>query len=138
MPIFSDHSMKILESCDPKLQAIFGQVINIMDCQILEGYRSGNRQNKLFESGKSRLRYPESKHNKSPSLAVDAAPYPIDWKDRDRWHFFAGIVFGIASQLYPELRLRWGGNWIMDLKDGFKLNRFDDLCHFEIVDKGKT
>ena len=78
--------------------------------------------------GNSKVKFPNGKHNKSPSVAVDVAPYPIDWKDRDRFHYFGGYVLGIAAMM--GLRIRWGGDWDMDTQT--KDNKFDDLVHFEI------
>ena len=61
-------------------------------------------------------------------MAVDVAPYPIDWEDRDRFHYFGGYVLGIAKSL--GLNIRWGGDWDQDTQT--KDNKFDDLVHFEI------
>ena len=84
----------------------------------------------LFEEGFSKLQYPKGKHNQYPSLAVDVAPYPIDWKDRERFTYFAGFVMGIAASM--GLTIRWGGDWDRDTE--LKDNNFDDLPHFEIKD----
>ena len=128
MPRFSRKSKAKLATCDQKLQKLFNEVIKTWDCTILEGHRSEERQNKLYEEGKTKVRYPKGRHNAKPSLAVDVAPYPIDWNDRERFTFFAGYVLGVASRL--GFAIRWGGDWNMnfDLKD----NNFDDLPHFEI------
>ena len=69
-----------------------------------------------------------SKHNQEPSLAVDVAPWPIDWNDSHRFYHFAGFVLGIAAAL--NIRLRWGGDWDsdFDLRD----QTFFDLPHFEL------
>lgn len=127
---FSKTSKKKLESCHFDLQKLFKAVIEHFDCKILEGYRSQIDQDYLFSLGKSKLKYPNSKHNSVPSEAVDVVPYPIDWNDRDRFHFFAGFVCAVAGAL--KIKIRWGGNWTGDLVDGFKKNDFDDLCHFEV------
>jgi len=65
-----------------------------------------------------------------PSLAVDAAPYPIDWNDRDRWMRFSGFVLGVARAY--GVTLRWGGDWDRDWDVAD--NRFNDWPHFEIVE----
>lgn len=92
-------------------------------------------QNAAFRSGKSKLEYPKSKHNKAPSMAVDVAPYPIDWYDEKRFHYFAGHVMGVAKILHYEgfmtHRVRWGGDWDNDTQ--VKDNKFDDLVHFELM-----
>ena len=128
MPKFSKKSLSKLETCDKRLQDLFLTVVKKFDCTILEGYRSKDRQNKLFDEGKSKLKYPKGKHNSLPSKAVDVAPYPIDWNDRERFTYFAGYVIGIAYQM--GLKIRWGGDWDMDTQ--VKDNNFDDLPHFEI------
>ena len=128
MPKFSRKSLSKLETCDKRLQDLFLTVVKKFDCTILEGHRSKDRQNKLFDEGKSKLKYPKGKHNSLPSKAVDVAPYPIDWNDRQRFTYFAGYVIGIAYQM--GLKIRWGGDWDMDTQ--VKDNNFDDLPHFEI------
>ena len=60
--------------------------------------------------------------------AVDLAPYPIDWEDRDRFHYMGGMIRGIAKQL--NINVRWGGDWDSDGET--RDNRFDDLVHVEI------
>jgi len=106
------------------------KALQVMDCKILEGYRDKERQDFLYDIGKSHLKFPSSQHNAKPSLAVDAVPYPIDWNDRERMTLFAGIVLGVASEL--GVTIRWGGDWDTDT---FVMdNSFDDLAHFEIVE----
>lgn len=128
MPHFSQRSLNRLATCHPDLQAVFHAVITHFDCSILEGHRSRDSQEAAFARGQSKLRWPRSKHNTSPSLAVDAAPWPIDWEDRERFHLFGGTVLGIARQ--KGIALRWGGDWDGDFQ--VRDNRFDDLVHFEL------
>ena len=78
----------------------------------------------LVEQGKSKTM--NSKH--LTGKAVDVAPYPIDWNDRERFTYFAGYVMGIAAKM--GIKLRWGGDW--DRDHNLKENSFDDLPHFEI------
>ena len=128
MPKFGKRSRSRLSTCDSRLQNLFNEIIKYFDCSILEGHRGEKEQNEAYAKGNSKLRYPDGKHNKIPSIAVDVVPYPIDWKDRERMTYFAGFVMWIASQM--DLKIRWGGDWNMntELKD----NNFDDLPHFEI------
>ena len=74
MPKFGKRSKERLETCDNRLQLVFNEVIRYVDCSILEGHRSGERQNKLFEEGKTKVKYPNGRHNANPSRAVDVAP----------------------------------------------------------------
>ena len=97
-----------------------------------EGYRNEEKQNRYYEEGRSKVKYPLGKHNHKPSRAVDVYPYPIDVKDRDRFHFFAGYVRSVADQL--GIKIRWGGNWSNYLHKGYRKNKFDDIVHFELVE----
>ena len=128
MPHFGKSSKKRLSTCDSKLQEIFNEVIKHVDCSVLEGHREKDRQNKLFKEGKTKVKYPDGRHNRQPSSAVDVTPYPVDWKDRERQTLFAGFVIGVASQM--GIKLRWGGDWDQDFQ--VVDNRFDDFPHFEL------
>ena len=128
---FGKTSKKNLESCDKRLQDVFNEVIKHVDCSVLEGSRSEERQNKLFKEGKTKVQYPNGRHNAYPSMAVDVTPYPVDWNDRERQTLFAGFVIGIARSM--GISLRWGGDWDMDFK--VMDNRFDDFPHFEIKER---
>lgn len=130
MPAFSRRSLERLETCDHRLQAVLLEVIKHFDCTVLTGHRGEAEQNEKVAQGLSKVRYPDSKHNRTPSLAVDVAPYPIDWEDLDRFRYFAGFVMGVASCM--GIKLRHGGDWDQDTQ--LKDNRFDDLPHFELVD----
>ena len=128
MPRFGKRSKKRLATCDDRLQDLFKKVIKYFDCTVIQGHRGEAEQNQAYDAGRSKLRYPDGKHNADPSKAVDVAPYPIDWSDRDRFHYFGGFVLGIAAQM--GLKIRWGGDWDRDTQ--VKDNKFDDLPHFEI------
>ena len=128
MPRFGKRSKERLATCEKDLQMVFNEVIKYVDCSILEGHRSKDRQNSLYEDGKTKVRYPNGRHNASPSRGVDVTPYPVDWADRERQTLFAGFVLGVANQMGIELR--WGGDWDQDFE--VKDNRFDDFPHFEL------
>ena len=121
-----------LNTCHPDLQKVFRRVVEKYDLTITCGTRGEAEQNEAFRTGKSKVQFPKSKHNLTPSLAVDAVPYPIDWNDRSRFYHFAGYVLGIAEGM--GIKLRWGGDWDgdFDLKD----QKFFDLPHFELVAEG--
>ena len=105
MPSFGKSSQDKLATCDPRLQKVFNEVVKYFDCTVIEGHRGEEAQNKAFAEGKSKLKYPQSKHNKIPSLAADVLPYPIDWNDTNRMRYFAGFVVGIAATM--GIKLRW-------------------------------
>ena len=137
MSYFSNISKERLQTCHKDLRTLFGHIIQDYDCTIVCGHRDREDQNKAYDEGKSKLRYPNSKHNKYPSLAVDAAPYEnggIDWS-YSQMAFFAGYVLGVADRLYRigviSHRIRagidWNGN--RDIDD----ETFKDASHFELV-----
>tara|TARA_R110002012_G_scaffold59266_7_gene154762 strand:+ start:2217 stop:2609 length:393 start_codon:yes stop_codon:yes gene_type:complete len=128
MPRFGKKSKKRLATCNDDLQKVFNEVIKYVDCSVLEGNRSKDRQNKLYKEGKTQVKYPNGRHNASPSNAVDVTPYPVDWDDRERQTLFAGFVLGISRSM--GITLRWGGDWDQDFQ--VQDNRFDDFPHFEI------
>ena len=135
MPKFSQRSFSQLASCHIELQTLFYEVIRTVDCKILEGFRNESDQNKAFEEGKTELRWPSGRHNLSPSMAVDAAPYPVNWENTKRFFWFGGYVLGIAHRLKSEGKMtfsvRWGGDW--DGDHDFDDQSLNDLVHFELI-----
>lgn len=136
MPSFSSSSRARLDTCDARIQRLFNAVIIGYDCTVIEGHRPKHKQDQYYADGKSKLEWPNSKHNSSPSKAVDVAPYlsgrGIPWPgtQKDYWQFvhFAGYVLGIANEL--DISIRWGGDWDRDFD--MSDQRFDDLVHFEL------
>tara|TARA_R110000751_G_scaffold250548_1_gene350078 strand:- start:109 stop:489 length:381 start_codon:yes stop_codon:yes gene_type:complete len=124
MPRFGKKSKQRLKGVNSKLVNVLNELVKIMDVTIIEGLRTEARQNELLAQGKSKTKY--SKHLEGK--AVDLAPYPIDWKDRERFHYMGGMVRGIGQQM--GVTIRWGGDW--DSDGEIKDNGFDDLVHVEI------
>jgi peptidoglycan L-alanyl-D-glutamate endopeptidase CwlK len=126
MPSFSVKSRTNLNQAHPDLQVLFNDVIQFVDCSIICGYRNERDQNEAYDKGFSKLRFPQSRHNKLPSEAVDAVPYPIDWNDIKRFQNFGKFVINRANKLFKEGKINnkivWGGNW----------KTFKDYPHFEI------
>jgi peptidoglycan LD-endopeptidase CwlK len=117
VPKFGKASQKQLATAHPDLQALFNEVIKTVDCAVLCGFRDQEQQNKEYDEGDSKLKWPKSKHNKKPALAVDVVPYPVDWKNEKRFYHFAGYVQAVADRL--GIKVKWGIDW--------------DLPHWEIV-----
>ena len=103
MPSYSNHSKKIIKTCDERIQRVFNEVIKHIDCRAINGARGQVEQDELFLAGKSQVKYPNSQHNYDPSRAIDIVPYPIDWNDRERFTIFAGFVLGTAKQMGVNL-----------------------------------
>lgn len=133
MPQFSDASKAKLATCHPDLQKLFNEVIKHYDCTILEGHRSDAKQEEVFKNGRSTLKAGKSKHNVKPALAVDVAPYPIDWKNTDRFYHFVGFVRGVAKMM--DIKIRVGADWNGD--NNLKNQVFFDLPHYELLGEKK-
>lgn len=121
MPSFSKRSIQNLSSCKEPLIDLFTEVIKERDCTVLCGYRNQHDQNLAFAQGRSKVRYPHSRHNQHPSIAVDVMPYPINWDDRMGQHEFAVYVFNKAMEM--GISVRWGGLF----------KNFYDAPHWELI-----
>jgi len=156
MAKFGRKSTTQLSTCHPLLQQLFNEIVKEYDCSILEGARSIQRQQLLFDAGNSKTM--NSKHIpvNGWSRAVDVVPYPISWGGKEqknlllaintrnkkelnkllteyklvfgRFYHFAGYVQGIAKSM--NIELIWGGDWDSDKKFGDQT--FHDLPHFQL------
>lgn len=139
MPRFSKVSMQRLDTVHEDLQRLFLRVVRYYDCSVIAGHRTKYDQNLAQANKRSKVRWPESKHNSFPSTAIDVVPYPINWgnvgtemqrrKAISRFYHFAGYVLRMSEEL--DITLRWGGDWDSDKE--FTDQDFDDLVHWEIV-----
>lgn len=129
MPKFSKISEERLNTCHPLLQTLMREVIKTYDCAILCGHRNKEDQDKAFEGGFSKVKFPNGKHNSMPSLAVDVAPNPIDWSNREKFIYFAGYVKAIADKL--GIKIRCGIDFNQD--GNFKNDNLFDGPHFELI-----
>jgi len=152
---FSDFSMRNLDKVDTRLLRVIYRAIKVFDFQVICGVRGAREQDLAFSSGRSKLKFPNSKHNIYPperfeSEAVDIVPYPvpkrwgailkpteyltkaelmIDIAHRSSFYFLAGVVKSIAVDL--GVHIRWGGDFNDNLN--FEDDSFLDLVHFELV-----
>lgn len=120
MPSFGRVSKSRLGTCHNLLQDILNEAIKEYDFSVLCGHRGKAEQDAAYNAGNSKLKFPQSKHNQMPSLAVDIAPYPIDWNDLDRFKELGAIVKRIARE--KGIDLSWGGDW----------KSFKDYPHFQL------
>lgn len=131
MPKFSRKSLIKLDTCDLRLQILALAVVQNFDCTVIFGHRGEKEQNEAYCTGNSKLKFPQSKHNSLPSMAIDLAPYiagkGIIWKV-NQCYYFAGYVMRMANEL--NIPIRWGGDWDMD--GDVNDQNFNDLVHFEI------
>ena len=139
MPSFGSKSRALLDTVDPRLVEIMEKVVKHRDITVISGFRGKAEQDDLVRRGLSKTKWPYSKHNRNangdastPAIAVDIAPYPINWKDTNDFIYVAGMVVQAAQELGHTVR--WGGDWDMD-GDAIDDQTFQDLGHFELVVK---
>ncbi len=121
MAKFSRKSKDRLATCHHDLQRLFNEVIKHHDCAILCGHRTASEQHSAKVKGFSNVDWPNSKHNSLPSIAVDVAPYPIDWSDIERFNVFAAFVQQTADDM--GIKIKWGGTF----------KSFYDGPHYQLV-----
>lgn len=121
MPTLSKRSLDNLAQCHPDLQKVAKAAIVNFDFVVTCGHRGKAAQNEAYAKGNSKLRWPDSLHNKTPSLAFDAAPYPIDWNDIKRFDQMGKVMLAAAKTV--GVKIVWGGSW----------KNFKDRPHFELA-----
>lgn len=131
---YGKRSLTELRSTDRELQRVFHTALNLglIDISILCGHRNEVDQMEAFNSNKSKVQWPNSKHNSFPSLGIDAAPYVGGKVSFDYRHcvYLAGIIMAVSTWL--GVKIRWGGNWDMDTEVVTDQD-FQDLLHYEVV-----
>ena len=134
MPKFSKRSSEKLKSCHKDLQDILNIAIQYVDFTITEGHRNKETQDKYFENGLTKLKWPKGKHNKIPSLAVDIVPFDggkIDYENLERFHNIVYFIKGIAYGMGIEVTLGCDWNNNFSTKD----HKFHDAPHIELTSK---
>jgi len=129
---FSDRSERNRATLHPYLQSLVDEMINHRDFSIIEGHRSREAQDHYYETGKSKVKWPNSRHNTFPSEAMDIIPYPFkpaDWENRELWVGWSNWVVGFAAA--RGVTLRSGYDWDRDFDH--RDQTFMDGPHFELV-----
>jgi peptidoglycan L-alanyl-D-glutamate endopeptidase CwlK len=117
---FGKTSQARLEKTPPRSQLVFRAALaqGLMDISIIQGVRTREEQDRFYEQGRSKVQWPDGKHNiKDPgekAKAVDAGPYINGKITYDHRHccYLSGLVQGIGRSLGGKIR--WGGNWDQD------------------------
>jgi peptidoglycan LD-endopeptidase CwlK len=134
---FSSTSEHRLASCHPDLQRLLRRAIKYMDFAVIEGHRNKEDQNKYFAEGKSKLKWPNSKHNTFLSEAVDICPWVpgrgLMWNSPQMFCLLAGVM-KVSAEI-EGVKIRWGGDWngnnVPVQEDPSE--SFSDYPHFELV-----
>ena len=123
---FSEKSLEKLLTCDRRLVVLSFEVLrkSDIDFKITWGYRDKKTQDDLYDSGRSKLKYPHSNHNKYPSLAVDFVPLPVNWNKIDKFVYIGNLYKEIAKKF--KIDIVYGGDW----------KSFKDNCHIELYKGG--
>lgn len=113
MPL-GNKSLVQLATCQPELRRFVeavmegiekGECSGVFDLTVICGFRGEHDQNVAFAEGKSKLQWPKSKHNHLPSLAVDMAPYPIDWDDLQAFRNLREYALKVAKRIGVKIRV---------------------------------
>ncbi len=129
MPKFSAASKKRLEGAHPLLQKLMNEAIKEADFVILDSQRGRADQEKAVKGGFSKVHYGDSAHNWNPSVALDIAPYPINWNDAKRFtDLQIKVIKPIADRLGIPIRQGVDFNRNGNLTD----DKWDDLPHIEL------
>ena len=120
-------SLARLGTCHPLLVTLFQRTIKRADLphdlSIICGHRNKTDQDAAFAAGRSKVRWPRGKHNKTPSLAVDVVPFiggKQEHRDAAVFKLHAPAVKAEwaamqAEGLIPDgVKLVWGGDWGWD------------------------
>lgn len=134
---FTPKEIQRLETIHPKLRAVIYEAGQSLDFYIVCGLRNKIDQDLAFEKGFSKVRFPNSKHNKSHdprfgesiSDAVDLCPFPIDWNDRNKFYLIYKAMIAASKKL--NIPIRSGADFNQD--GNLKNDKFIDLPHYELV-----
>lgn len=136
--LYGRRSREFLYTASFKLQLVFDEALamGLIDITVVESRRAKARQNRLFRIDRSRVQWPNGKHNvlnpNDLAHAVDAAPY-VNGKRSDNYYhciFLAGVIQCCGEKL--GIPIRWGGNWDRD-GEPITDQDFQDLWHYEEV-----
>lgn len=133
MPKFGKRSEDCIETLHPDLQKVLRLAIEGgPDFGIICGHRGREAQEECFARGVSKKRFPESRHNSSPSEAFDLIPSggADVWGDHVRFGLIAGWILSCANSL--GVSIRWGGDWRRNYRQS--VSGFFDGGHFELTE----
>jgi peptidoglycan L-alanyl-D-glutamate endopeptidase CwlK len=115
--VLGNKSRRRLYGVHPDLVLVVNKAIEIttQDFTVLEGLRTAERQQQLYNTGKSKTM--NSRH--LTGHAVDLAPWPISWD----WEYFYPIADAMkAAADEVGVPIEWGGDW----------KSFPDGPHFQL------
>ncbi len=120
---FGKHSLEVRSTLHPDLVKVVDEVSKEINLTLLCGHRNQEDQDRAFAEGKSKLKWPNSRHNTTPSEAVDAAIYPVNWNDIESFKKLGEVMKRCAAKVGVEIE--HGGDWV----------HFKDWPHFQLKKK---
>lgn len=131
---FGNRSRQAIARVHPNLIKLCNKVLelNLFDFGITCGYRGQDAQNQFVFEGKSKVKWPNGKHNQDPSEAVDFILYvngKASWDNLNSWYMAIGVFRGVAAML--DINIRVGADWDGDFST--RDQTFHDLPHIEII-----
>lgn len=129
MATFDKRSLERLRHAHPLLQRIMHEAIKKAPFLVLDSQRGRAAQELAFRLKHTKAHFGNSAHNWSPSVALDVAPIPLNWKNPKPFIILAQqIILPIA--LGMKIPIRWGGDWNMN--GNVNDESFSDKPHFEL------
>lgn len=115
----------VCPSCEEKLATAHSKLGDFFrlakakypDLHVSWAYRDQASQDQAFTDGKSKLKFPDSAHNKTPSLAIDL--FQID---EQGLAVFDGVRMAKVCEEFGQ-GIKWGGQW----------RSLGDSDHFELI-----
>lgn len=112
-----------LSNVDSRLHEVIVEASKWMDIAVICGHRDEEAQGAAFSGGFSKKAWPDSKHNRQPSQAVDVVPYDngIDWNNIEAFQDMVLLIKIIAQS--KGIKIRCGADFIS----------FKDYPHIELM-----
>jgi peptidoglycan L-alanyl-D-glutamate endopeptidase CwlK len=129
---FGKASLDRIGTCDTDLQRLAMAALEASpyDFSITCGHRGKEEQDRAVAEGKSKVCWPNGKHNSTPSRAFDFVPFvdgKADWNNVQAFKDVAHHILMTADQM--GLKVRWGGDWNMN---GVEDEKWYDRPHIEL------
>jgi peptidoglycan LD-endopeptidase CwlK len=122
---FGKHSLEQRATLHPDLQKVVDEASQEINITLLCGHRGQADQDKAYSEGKSRVKWPNSRHNSIPSEAVDIVPFHLDWHNIRAFKEMAIAVKEAAKRVNVDIE--WGGECFGP--------KFIDMPHFQLKRK---
>ncbi len=118
--------LELLRSLDGRLRKVVEYAKQFYNFTVIETYRSHERQEELYKQGRSKARAGQSPHNRFPSFAFDAVPFPCDWNDIPSFARLNGIIEASAFACGVPIKL------------GADFKSIKDMPHYELLEDKKN